>query len=115
LVWDGTLTAASGNPAPCATAVAAGVGYGTVQITAALGSVAGNITLGVGTPVLESINITPAVMPPMPVGATVALTPTPAYSDGGHSPALATVHWTSSDHSVLTVTPSGRQPVCLTR
>src|SRR5262249_11845854 len=47
LVWDGTLTAASGNPAPCATAVPAGVGYGTVQITAALGSVAGNITLGV--------------------------------------------------------------------
>src|SRR5262249_29427926 len=38
---------------------------------------------------------------------TLPLTPTPAYSDGGHGPALAAVHWTSSDHSVLTVTPAG--------
>jgi len=89
------------------TALATGIGYATTQITASLGAVSGVISLGVGTPVLQSIAITPAVMPPMPIGATVALVATPTYSDGGQSPALAGVNWTTTDATVLSVSAGG--------
>ena len=89
------------------TALATGVGYAAAQITASLGTVSGAISLGVGTPVLQSIAITPAVMPPMPIGATVALVASPTYSDGGQSPAPAGVNWTTSDATVLSVGDGG--------
>ena len=89
------------------TALATGVGYATAQITASLGTVSGAISLGVGTPILQSIAITPAVMPPLPIGATVALVASPTYSDGGQSPALAGVNWTTSDATVLSVSAGG--------
>ena len=89
------------------TALATGVGYATAQITASLGTVSGAISVGVGTPILQSIAITPAVMPPLPIGATVALVASPTYSDGGQSPALAGVNWTTSDATVLSVSTGG--------
>src|SRR5580698_9407753 len=49
LVWESTFTAASGAPAPCATALATDIGYPTATFTASLGSVSGSITLGIGT------------------------------------------------------------------
>jgi Bacteriophage tail sheath protein len=105
LVWDGSIPAASGNPAPCETAVATGVGYATAQITASVGSISGSASVGIGQPVLQSIAVTPAAMPPMPIGATVTLSATPTYSDGGNSPALAStaVNWESSNPSVVSV------------
>ena len=107
LVWESTFTAASGAPAPCATALATDIGYPTATFTASLGSVSGSITLGIGAPVLTSIAIlpagAPALMPPMPIGATVSLVAVPTYSDGSTSPALSGLTWSTSDKSVATV------------
>jgi phage tail sheath protein FI len=107
LVWDGTLTPASGTPAPCATALSTDIGYPMATFTASLGSVSGSITLGIGPAVLTSIALqpvgAPATMPPMPIGATVTLVAVPTYSDGGTSPALSGLTWSTSDETIIKV------------
>jgi phage tail sheath protein FI len=105
LVWDGSLPPISGNPAPASTAVANGVGYGIATVTATSGSISGSFSVGIGTPVLQSLAVSPSAMPPMPIGATVTLAVTPTYSDGSNSPALApaSVNWESSNSAVASV------------
>jgi phage tail sheath protein FI len=104
LVWDGSLPAAPGtNPTPSATAVAAGVGYATAAISAALGAIVSPpIPLSVGTPVLQSLSIGPTNLPPIPLGATLQFTANGKSSDGTSS-ALASAKWTSSNAGVFSI------------
>jgi len=117
LVWDGTISGGVNSPVACATAIAAGAGYGTAAITATSGTLSAAISLGVGTPVLQSVSVlpvgvaTPAAgttlqLPPLPMNATLALTATGSNSDGS-TPTLSGVNWASSDQNILTVSPSG--------
>jgi len=110
LVWDGSVPAASGtNPVKAATAVATGVGYASTQITAASGSVVSPpATLFVGTPVLQSIAITPGNLPPIPINATgITFTATGKNSDGSQTNLTASATWTSSNPSVISVAAGG--------
>ena len=104
LVWDGSLTAApSTNPAPSATAVAAGVGYATAAISASVGAIVSpSIPLSVGTAVLQSLSIGPTGLPLIPLGATVPFVAA-GKSSNGTTAVLASVTWTSSNPGVLAV------------
>jgi len=108
LVWDGSLAEAPGtNLTPAATALAAGVGSASTQITASVGSIVSPPTqLNIGTPVLESITVTPANLPPIPLGASVTFTATGSSSDGSTS-ALAAAGWTSSNPGVIKIGVGG--------
>jgi phage tail sheath protein FI len=113
LVWDGSLPAAPGtSPAPCATAAATGVGFASSEIQASLGSIASNlVTLYVGTPVLESITIEPADVPPIPINAApLQFTAKGIKSDGSPAPAL-TPTWVSSDPTGIISISSGGQAI----
>jgi hypothetical protein len=105
LVWDGTQPPANGIPAAAATAQATGVGFATAEIIATIGSISGSAQVSVGTKVLQSIAVTPANLPPLPIGASIQLAATGAYSDG--SSGALTVNWTSNNPAVLSVTSSG--------
>jgi phage tail sheath protein FI len=107
LVWDGSLPPAPGSsPVPCATAVAAGAGSASAAIQAALGTISGRAMLTVGAPVLQSVAITPALLPSIPVGESVTLAATGSFSDGTQS-AVAGVSWTPSNPSIVSVTGGG--------
>jgi phage tail sheath protein FI len=108
LVWDGSLAEAPGtNLTPSATALAAGVGSASTQITASVGTIVSPPTpLNIGTPVLESIAVTPANLPPIPLGASVTFTATGSSSDGSTS-ALAAAGWTSSNPAVIKIGVGG--------
>src|SRR5580693_790674 len=87
LVWDGSQPAApSTSPVPAATARAVGIGLATAVITAtassATGPVKGSATLTVGTPVLQSIALTPTAPPFLQSGQTLQLAAVGTYSDG---------------------------------
>jgi hypothetical protein len=108
LVWDGSLPAAPNTfPVPAATAVAAGVGSASTQVTASMGTIVSPaVTLSVGAPVIESISIAPGGLPPIPLGATQTFTATGNNSDGSQS-TLSSATWTSSDTAVITFTSGG--------
>ncbi len=116
LVWDGTLAGGTNNPVACATALAAGMGYGTATVTATSGALSAAITLGVGTPVLQSVAVLPQgiaapaggslQLPPLPIGATLQLQASGSFSDGSAS-APPGVVWVSGNSSILSVSPSG--------
>jgi hypothetical protein len=114
LVWELSLTAAPGtNPTPSATAVAAGVGYATAAISASVGAIVSpSIPLSVGAPVLQSLSIGPANLPPIPLGATVPLVATGKSSDGT-TPVLASATWASSNPGVLDVNISTGSAVAM--
>jgi Bacteriophage tail sheath protein len=114
LVWDGSEPAAPGtNPALCTTAGATGVGYASTQIQASLGPIQSNaVTLYVGTPVLQSITIEPATVPPIPINAApLQFTAKGIKSDGSPDSTL-TPNWVSSDPTgVITISSSGQAKV----
>jgi len=108
LVWQQGLAAAPGTyPLPAATAVTAGLGSATTQITASVGSItSAPVNLSVGTPVLQSITISPGNLPPIPFGASVTFTATGNNSDGSTS-TPPSVAWSSSDSNVIAFTSGG--------
>ncbi|QGZ59470.1 Ig-like domain-containing protein [Paraburkholderia acidiphila] len=114
LVWDGTLPAASGAPAPCATAFSNSIGYPEATVTATIGNVSGAITLGIGAPPLTAIAVEPnlpagytppltVLPPPMPTGATMTLSALPTYADNSQQPALGGVKWTSLPAGMVSI------------
>lgn len=109
LVWDGTLPPSPGtSPAISKTAVAAGVGFGSAQIQASVGSIVSNLaTLFVGTPVLQSIAITPGNLPPIPLLTSVQFTATGTNSDANTKDLTSSANWSSSDTTVITVAAGG--------
>jgi phage tail sheath protein FI len=116
LAWDGKLQGGLNNPVACATAVANGVGYGAASVTATYEGASASISLGIGTPALESIAVLPANLvltpttipttlsvPPLPVGATLTLQAYGVNSDGSGGPPTGTIDWVSSNPSIATV------------
>jgi 6-phosphogluconolactonase (cycloisomerase 2 family) len=85
--------------------LAAGVGVGASNITAALAGVSGATTLTV-QPVLVSITITPA-NPSIKVGTTLQFVATGTYSDNSTQNLSGSVAWTSSKPGIATITASG--------
>jgi phage tail sheath protein FI len=112
LVWAEGMEGGVNSPVASATALAAGVGYGTGTITATLNGVVGTITLGVGTPVLESVSVTAqglpgtAALPPLPYGASLTLAAAGSFSDGSSS-TPPSVEWDTSDPTIASVSPAG--------
>jgi hypothetical protein len=107
LVWDGSVPAAVGtNPAVAKAAVVTGLGYASAYVTASSGAITSPpVPVSVGTPVLKSLIVSPAVLPPVPVGSTVQFSATGVNSDGSAAAAPAT--WESSDPSILSFGAGG--------
>jgi hypothetical protein len=117
LVWDGSISGGVNSPVACATSLAAGAGYGSATISAVSGALSAAITLGVGTPVLQSVTVLPVgipapaagaslELPPLPMNAKLALEAVGSNSDGS-TPTLSGVTWVSSNPNILAVSPSG--------
>ena len=112
LVWALGMEGGVNSPVASATAQAAGVGYATGTITATLNGVVGTLTLGVGTPVLQSVSVTAqgmpgtVALPPLPFGASLALAAAGSFSDGSSS-APPGVVWETSDPTIAKVSPAG--------
>ena len=108
LVWDGSLAPAPGtSPAISATAVAAGIGFPTAQITASVGAVTSPPQIvNVGAPVLQSLVLSPSSQPTIPLGAEVTLTASGLFADGSVGSLAGPVTWSSSNAAV-SVSPAG--------
>ncbi len=108
LTWDGSIAAAPGtHPTACANAVATGIGFPAAKITATIGKVSGSAMVNVGAPVLTGLRISPAFLPPIPLNTTIQLSVIGIMSDGGDSSSSPAVIWSSSDPTVVAITPSG--------
>jgi hypothetical protein len=82
--------------------LATGRQFGTVTITAMLGSVSSSTSLTVNKNPLVGIAITP-VNPTISVGQTQQFTATGTYSDGSTQDLTKTAHWSSSSSGVATI------------
>jgi len=82
--------------------VASGTSVGSTTVTATLGSVSGSNTLTVTPATLVSIAVTPA-LPNTPLGTTQQFTATGTFTDGSTQNLTATVNWSSSQISVVTI------------
>src|SRR5205823_5614252 len=76
--------------------------FGTVTITAALGSVTNSTTLTVATITLTGIVVTP-VNPSVNIGQTQQFSATATFSDGTTQDITATAHWSSSTVGVASI------------
>jgi hypothetical protein len=87
--------------------LATGVGQGTSNITATLGSVVSPVDqLTVTSPSLVSIAVTPA-NPAIAKGTTEQFAATGTYSDGSSNDLTASASWSSSNPAVASVTTTG--------
>ena len=84
----------------------AGLSIGTAGVTASSGNISGVKNLSVSAPVLSSIKISPA-SPTAPLGSTLQLTVTGAYSDGSTQDVSQQAIWSVDDPGVATITPGG--------
>lgn len=102
LTWDGTQTPAPGtNPAVSTTALAAGIGFPSAQITASSeGVVSPPITIDIGVRVQQGLAITPANPPTLPLGMEVTFSASALFADGTTGTPTAPVTWTSSSPTI---------------
>jgi uncharacterized protein YjdB len=98
-----TISNASGSEG-----LATGAGVGTSTITATLGPISGNTTLGVSSAVLVTLQAGPANAS-IAKGTTQQLSATGVYSDGSNQDLTAQVTWSSSDPSVAVSNASGTE------
>jgi len=84
------------------TGLATAVADGSTTITATSGSVTGSTTLVVSDAVLVSIAISP-VAASIPAAVTQQFTATGTFSDSSTQDLTGTVHWSSSDGTVATI------------
>jgi hypothetical protein len=82
--------------------LATGRQFGSVTITATLGSVNSSTTLTVNKNPLQSIVVSP-VNPTISVGQTQQFTATGTYSDGSTQDLTKNAHWSSSSSGVATI------------
>ena len=88
-----------------ASGLATGVSNGNVNITATMGAVSGSRAMAV-TPVLTTINVTPA-SPSAVVNTTTQLTAIGIWSDNSSQEITSQVTWATVDTSVATVDNTG--------
>jgi hypothetical protein len=101
-----TSTATWGSSATAVATVHAGLAQtltaGSTTISATSGSITGTAALTVATPVLTSIQVTPANVL-LQTGATSQLAATGTYSDGSQKNVTTNAAWSSSNTTVATV------------
>ncbi len=103
VTWSSTNpTAATINAAGLATTIATG----STTIQATMNSVTGSTGLTVTTPVLTSINITPASSA-IASGATLQYTATGVYSNGSSQNLTGSVTWSSTNPAAATINSAG--------
>jgi len=103
VTWSSSATAvALVNPLGLVQALAPGVAI----ITASYGSVNGQASVTVTSPVLSSIAVTPT-NPAVPVGAYQQFTAVLTYSDGSTKDATSEVNWSSSATAVAAINSLG--------
>lgn len=85
--------------------LAASVNTGATTISATSGAITGLTTLTVSPAQLVSIAITPAI-PSIPLGTTQQFAATGTFTDRTTQDLTATVHWSSSNASVATISNS---------
>ncbi|MGA2571152.1 MAG: Ig-like domain-containing protein [Terracidiphilus sp.] len=78
------------------------VGAGTATITATVGTVSGTTILTAAPSALISIAVAPP-SPSIPLGTTQAFSATGDYADGSMQDLTSTVHWSTSDSTVATI------------
>ena len=86
--------------------LATGVGDGSTEITAALGSISGTATLTVTAPILQSITVMPDTAT-IEVAAKQRYTATGTYSDASTADITSSVTWASSNIAVATIDSAG--------
>src|SRR5207302_1782741 len=82
--------------------VATGGSTGITTISVTSGSITGTTTLTVTAAVLNAITVNPTVAS-IPLGTTQQFTASGSFSDGSTQDVTGTVHWSSSDGTVATV------------
>ena len=82
--------------------LAQGVSTGSAGITAAVGSISGTTSLAVSPAPLVSITVSPSTAS-IPLGTTQAFQATGNYADGSQQVLTSSVHWSTSDLTVATV------------
>jgi hypothetical protein len=85
--------------------LASSVATGTVAIFAASGSATGSTGLCISPAQLVSIAITPAI-PSIPLGTTQQFTATGTFTDNSTQDLTATLHWSSTDGTIATISNS---------
>jgi len=103
-----SVTWASGSSAVAtisSTGLASGVAPGTSTISASSGGITGSTLLTVTDPALLSLTVTPHVAT-IPLGTTQQFTAVGFFSDGSTQDVTTSVHWTSSQGAVATVSNS---------
>jgi hypothetical protein len=78
---------------------------GSTRVSAAIGSVTGDVPLTVTSATLSAVTVTPA-LPAMALGTTLQLAATGTFSDGSHQDLTAQSQW-SADGPVVSVDASG--------
>ncbi|MGA8212195.1 MAG: Ig-like domain-containing protein [Candidatus Sulfotelmatobacter sp.] len=101
-----TPTVATISNATGSQGVASGVGQGTANIRASVGSVASSTTLSVTSAALVSLAITPAT-PSLALGTTQQFTATGTFTDGSTQNLTSTATWSSDTISTATINNTG--------
>jgi len=104
-VLTSSLTWTSSNSAVATidnSGVATGGSTGTTTISVTSGSITGTTTLTVTAAVLNAITVSPTAAS-IPLGTTQQFTASGSFSDGSTQDVTGTVHWSSSDGTVATV------------
>src|SRR5262249_53100437 len=107
VTWaSATTSVATISNAAGSQGLATGVGTGTSNISATLGSVSGSTVLTVTPAVLQSIAVTPA-NPTIAKGATQQFTATGSYSDKSTKDLTGQVTWAAATTAVATIPAAG--------
>ena len=96
----------SGIVAVSSSGLATGKALGAATINASLNTVSGMITVAVVSPTLNSISITPRGVS-IPLGEHQQLFATGTYNDGSTQDLTSSVHWASSDPTILSLSGLG--------
>ena len=96
----------SGIVAVSSSGLATGKALGAATISAFLNTVSGMITVAVVSPTLNSISITPRGVS-IPLGEYQQLFATGTYNDGSTQDLTSSVHWVSSDPTILSLSGLG--------
>jgi len=83
-----------------------GVGGGTTNITASLGSVTQSLPVTISAAILESISVT-AAQNSFALGFTLQLSATGTYSDGSTQDITAAVSWNTNNAAICLVSSTG--------
>jgi hypothetical protein len=89
-----------------ASGLATAIAVGTVSVAASSSTITGVVSLAVSGPVLSTLSLAPAG-PTLPLGSTLQLTVTGAYSDGSTQDVTSQVSWNIDIATIASITAGG--------